>query len=157
MGLFGHHEVSGGRTFNNNISDVRTHYLEIVKDEMGATLKNKISENEFIFNCDSFRYNMNPGSFAEISFSDMGNGINVKIRIVVNQAGFSRAKTWINRSLDFLEDSLKSCKPYSKPTVSFTATDEVLVRCPSCGYSFSVNKSLTTCFCQKCGTKLVRQ
>lgn len=157
MGLFGHHEATGGRTFKYNLEDVKTRYLRIVTNEMGASLDNKISENEYRYSCGSFRYNMNPGSHAEVSFSDTGSGINVRVRITVNQAGFSRAGTWIERSLDYLEKQLVGCKPYSKVSAEFVATNEVLVKCPNCGYSFSVDKNLTTCFCQKCGTKLVRK
>ena len=157
MGLFGHHEYTGGKTFNYNLEDVRSRYLRIVANDMGATLNNKISDNEYRYSCGSFRYNMNPGSHAEVSFSDTGSGTNVRVRITVNQGGFSRAEAWINKSLDLLTSQLAACKPYSKQTVEFAATNEVLIKCPSCGYSFSVDKSLTTCFCQKCGTKLVRK
>ena len=157
MGLFGHHETTGGRTFKYNLSDVRALYLKVVSNEMGATLHNKISENEYRYSCGSFRYNMNPGSYAEIMFSDTGEGINVRVRISVNQAGFSRANAWIEKSFDLLSKNLLGRPAYSKPTANFVATNEILVKCPSCGYSFSIDKNLTTCFCQKCGTKLIRK
>ena len=157
MGLFGHSEYTGGRTFKYNIEDVKRLYLRILSSDMGASLNNKVSDNEFRYRCGSFKYNMNPGSYAEVSFSDTGTGTSVRVRITVNQGAFSRANERINRSFELLSKRLSECEPYSRNNPTFVATNEVLVNCPNCGCSFSVDKGLTVCFCVKCGTKLVRQ
>ena len=114
MGLFGHLEGTGGRSFKYNFVDVRDKYINILRSEMQCTIENKISDNDYVLSTPfSFRYNMNPGK-ANVSFSDTGNAICIKINVAINQTAFARISAWIEKGLDLLEKSLIGCKPYEQ-------------------------------------------
>ena len=158
MGIFGHSESTGGRSFSYNLEDVKEKYFAVLTKEMGCHSLQKITNSEYQLKTDyNLKYNMNPGK-AEVLFSDTGREIDVKIRIFINQSFWARIDAWIEKGFELLEKALQNCAPYkSIPKSDVIATNDVLVKCPKCTHSFSIDDSLLSFFCPKCGTKLLRK
>lgn len=154
--FFGEHVQNvGGMDFPYYLEDVKRCFLNILQTKMKCSSFKQISSNEFFCKTGfSFKHNMNPGQ-AEISFTDNGTSVNVKIKVRIGQLALAGTEGWIDEGFELLADSLKSC-PLRK-TVEVVALNEIQIKCSKCAHVFSVPADFESCFCPKCGTKLARK
>ena len=146
MGIFGHSEETDGRFFPNNFKDVKEKYIYVLTNKMGCELDKEITDNEIkLITSSNFRYNMNSGK-AIVSFLENSKGVDVKIRVIVNQTVFSHISAWIEKGFQLLKEELTSCELFEESKEEYILTGEKKINCPSCNYEFIIDKNLDSFF-----------